>query len=137
MFTGAFTKIIMALFELTDMVGFFYCHQYCTEPAEKGEKLYFLDVKKFASGIVQQKEISDLRFAGLPASIDKSEFEKFYRVMCAKEAAEIKDISTEEVIAMFKNISVFGQYFFDREMPYGNISKQLFEEKSQITRRVL
>lgn len=106
--------------------------------AGKGEKLYILNVEKFATSIVQHECVSDLRFAGLPSSIDRSEFEKFYRVMCAKKSAEVEDISTEDIAAMFKNISAFGQYFFGESMPpYANISKQLFKEKSQLTRRVL
>lgn len=73
----------------------------------------FLDIKKFQRRFTKAHEVprTDDPFFGLPESVDRKEFSRFYRVMAAENMEELNDISLDELVSMWGESYKFSQYF--------------------------
>lgn len=80
----------------------------------------------------QTMDVSEREFPGLASSVDTESFKKFYRIMCAKCPEDIKDISAEEILELWKLIPEYSKYFETGNKP---CSAHLVREAHTLTKR--
>jgi hypothetical protein len=71
----------------------------------------------------------------LPEYVDKAKFDRFFRVLCAKDTGEIEDISVDEIFGMFQELGSFMSCIdFERHMT-GETLRRFEEKRSVMSRR--
>ena len=73
----------------------------------------FLDMKKFQRRFAKAQGVpkSSDPFFGLPDTVDRDSFSRFYRVMAAENMEELEDISLEELLDMWSKSYQYADYF--------------------------
>ena len=95
-----------------------------------------LDLKAFAASLKKVKEQNEEDYV-LPKSIERGRFERFLKLLEAKNSAELEDMSIEEVCSFFSDMDEMLSVFSD-ETPFHDVERlfhRIDDKKSILLQR--
>jgi len=114
-----------------------FWQEWATMLPEKEEIMYLLNLEGAITAFKNATGV-DADYISLPESIDHEKFMLFMRVMRAESPADISDISTTELIALYEHLAIFSTYFGEKRDYLHSYKNELNNKKAvRIRRRVL
>jgi len=99
--------------------------------------MYLLNLEGAVAAFTKAEGV-DENFITLPSSIDREKFMLFMRIMKAENPADISDISTTDLMALYEHLAVFSTYFGEKTDYLHKYRQEVSTKKAvRLRRRVL